>query len=84
MKSWHVTKWYVTKNVQPVDLQIPSLPEGWSLSETPGNTKVSLTREYGNEVIQVDFTARQVMSWGHPSLHHISMCSVVMRSAKVW
>ncbi|KAK9904699.1 hypothetical protein WJX75_000775 [Coccomyxa subellipsoidea] len=39
--------------------ELPDLPEGWSLSEKEGNSKVSLTREVGEEAIQVDFVARE-------------------------
>ena len=42
--------------------QLPELPEGWSLSEREGNSKVSLTRELGDEAIQVDFVAREYVS----------------------
>ncbi|CAL8464435.1 g3970 [Coccomyxa elongata] len=39
--------------------ELPDLPEGWSLTEVEGNSKVSLTREVGDEVVQVDFIARE-------------------------
>ncbi len=43
-------------------VQLPNVPEGWSLTEVEGNSKVSLTREIGDEVVQVDFIAREYVS----------------------
>ncbi|CAL5220697.1 g2751 [Coccomyxa viridis] len=34
-------------------------PAGWEITEKAGSSKVSLTRDYGEEVVQVDFTARE-------------------------
>lgn len=41
--------------------QMTPLPEGWTLSEKAGDSKVTLTREFGDEIVQVDFTARQLV-----------------------
>lgn len=46
-------------------------PEGWEVNETDGSSKVSLTKDYGEEVVQVDFTARQYVSLFR-SVHHVS------------
>ena len=37
-------------------------PAGWEITEKAGSSKVSLTRDYGEEVVQVDFTAREYVS----------------------
>lgn len=36
-----------------------ALPEGWSITHKDGDSKVSLTRDVGDEVVQVDFVARE-------------------------
>ena len=37
-------------------------PAGWEITEKVGSSKVSLTKDYGEEVVQVDFTAREYVS----------------------
>ena len=44
----------------PVQALTP--PAGWEITEKAGSSKVSLTRDYGEEVVQVDFTAREYVS----------------------
>jgi hypothetical protein len=38
------------------------VPDGWDVTEKEGNSKVSLTRDFQDEVVQVDFVAREVVS----------------------
>ena len=38
------------------------LPEGWTVVERPDNVKIQLTREFGDEAIQVNFVAREDVS----------------------
>lgn len=51
-------------------------PSGWNVTEKDGRSKVSLTRDYKDEVLQVDFTAREYVSpipIHAPQLSHASM-----------
>ncbi len=43
-------------------MQALTPPAGWEITEKAGSSKVSLTRDYGEEVVQVDFTAREYVS----------------------
>lgn len=43
-------------------MQALTPPAGWEITEKVGSSKVSLTKDYGEEVVQVDFTAREYVS----------------------
>ncbi len=80
----NTSSWALTTSSIPA-LQMSSLPEGWTLSEKTGDSKVTLTRQFGDEIVQVDFTARQLVS---PAAQHpppppplLSPCTVCCRCA---